>query len=188
MKTEKSIHIIETAMVMFNQNGFHATPTSKIAKKARVSVGTLFNYFHTKEDLIEAIYVYILKHSKSTFLENLQESNNQHDTLQSMWRAIVLWGVTNPEEFRYLELFSHSPFKNHYYNDKSLQAYNKFRENILKAISPNTICMKYPEYSLTYIDKSIHGAIRFILDQEIEDVDHFINASFDLLWNGFAQK
>jgi hypothetical protein len=49
MDTIKRKHIIVTAMELFNEYGFHATPTSRIAKKAKVSVGTLFNYFETKE-------------------------------------------------------------------------------------------------------------------------------------------
>ena len=186
MDENKRKHILFTAMKLFNEFGFHATPTSKIAKKAKVSVGTLFNYFPTKEDLIEAIYVHIKLHSKATFLELHQEKGNIHDSLQSMWHVIIKWGIENPEEFKYLELFCHSPFRSTYRTEKSLEAYKQFQHQILKAVIPATICDAYPDFVLNYIDNSIHAATRFLLQNQIEDADHFIDAAFDLMWLGLS--
>ncbi|MEC9485720.1 MAG: TetR/AcrR family transcriptional regulator [Candidatus Izemoplasma sp.] len=184
----KRRHIIETAMMLFVNNGFHSTPTSLIAKKAHVSVGTLFNHFKTKANLIEQIYIDIKVHLRDTFLELLDEHDNQHDQLQSMYRAIVLWGYQNPKEFYYLELFDHSPFKNIYKTNASLIMNKQFKSEIFNAISPNSICHEFPDYSLIFIDRSIHAATRFLLEEEIDDINHFINDSFDLFWNGFKRK
>lgn len=186
MSLEKRQHIINAAMKLFVANGFHATPTSKIAKKAKVSVGTLFNYFHTKEDLIEAIYVHIKLHSKATFLELLEEKETIHDTLLSMWHAIITWGTENPEEFQYLELFCHSPFKTSYQREKSLDAYKQFQSRIIKVVVPTTLCEAYPEYVLTYVDQSLHGAIRYLLQEDVEDPEFFIRNAFDMLWHGLS--
>ncbi len=186
MDVTKRKHIIVTAMKLFNQSGFHATPTSKIAKKAKVSVGTLFNYFETKESLIHAIYEDIKVHSKSTFLELIHECKSNHDNLKTMWAAVIKWGIENPEEFEYLELFLHSPFKNSYLKDKAMSTYTKFRESILNSISPSTICLKHPEFSMLYIDGALHAATRFILQNPNIDIDNFIDSSFELLWKGFS--
>lgn len=186
MDTIKRKHIIVTAMELFNEYGFHATPTSRIAKKAKVSVGTLFNYFDTKEALIHAIYEDIKIHSKSTFLELIHECNSNHDNLKTMWAAVIKWGIENPEEFEYLELFLHSPFKNSYITDKAMSTYTKFRESILKSISPSTICVQHPEFSMIYIDGALHAATRFILQNKLIDIDVFIDSSFELLWKGFS--
>lgn len=187
MDENKRKNILFTAMQLFNQNGFHATPTSLIAKKAKVSVGTLFNYYPTKEKLIHAIYMNIKVHSKLMFLELIEEHKSHHDNLLSMWNAVIKWGIENPEEFAYAELFLHSPFKKSLVDEKIMGAYNKFREEILQAISPSTVCVKYPEYSMFYIDNAIHAATNFILQHQIEDIDTFIRSSFDLLWYGFSR-
>ena len=189
MDENKRKHILFTAMKLFNEFGFHATPTSKIAKKAKVSVGTLFNYFPTKEDLIHAIYKDIKYHSKSVFVNQIRECQTPHDKMRNMWAAVITWGIENPEEFHYMELFLHSPFKNMYLDETHMKTFEKFRITILKAISPKTICLKYPEYSTVFIDNALHGTINFLLEnEEIEDKGHFINASFELIWNGFSQK
>lgn len=184
----KRKRIILTAMKLFNESGFHNTPTSLIAKKAKVSVGTLFNYFESKEVLIRAIYEDIKRHSKSTFLEMIHECNTNHDNMKNMWSAVIKWGIDNPEEFEYLELFLHSPFKNYYLSEKVMSSFTKFRESILKSISPATICIKHPEFSMIYIDNALHAATRFILENKEIDVDNFIDSSFELLWKGFSYE
>ena len=188
MSLEKRQKIIETAMILFNEYGYHATPTSKIAKKAKVSVGTLFNYFQTKEELIEAIYVHIKLHSKAKFLELLEEKNNDHDSLLSMWNAIIIWGVEFPEEFKYLELFCHSPFKNTYRTEQSLDAYKKFQHQILRAVTPTTVSHDYPDFVLQYIDNSIHAATRYLLQHPEENQALFIQSAFELLWKGLSYE
>ena len=188
MDENKRRNILNTAMRLFNERGFHATPTSLIAKKFKVSVGTLFNYYPTKDELINAIYLDIKVHSKIMFLELIEERKSHHDNLLSMWTAVIKWGINNPEEFAYSELYLNSPFKKTLVDEKVMDAYKKFRESILVAISPSTVCIKYPEYSMYYINEAIHATTKFILNNYVEDIDKFIRASFDLLWYGFSKK
>ncbi|MDD3246000.1 MAG: TetR/AcrR family transcriptional regulator [Methanosarcina sp.] len=49
---DKRTAIIETALKLFTERGFHGTSTAQISKEAGVATGTLFNYFPTKEDLV----------------------------------------------------------------------------------------------------------------------------------------
>jgi AcrR family transcriptional regulator len=47
--------IMETAMELFAVEGFDKTSISKIAQKADISKGLLYNYFSSKEELIKTI-------------------------------------------------------------------------------------------------------------------------------------
>jgi AcrR family transcriptional regulator len=64
---DKREQILASALRLFVEFGFHGTPTSKIAKEAGVSNGTLFHYFATKEDLIKELYISI-KNELNQFL------------------------------------------------------------------------------------------------------------------------
>ena len=55
IRQEKTQLIMESALELFASNGFENTSISQIAKKAKISKGLLYNYFESKEDLIEAI-------------------------------------------------------------------------------------------------------------------------------------
>jgi AcrR family transcriptional regulator len=53
--TEKQELILSVALNLFAKQGFAATPTSQIAKEARVSEGLIFRHFGNKEGLLQAI-------------------------------------------------------------------------------------------------------------------------------------
>ena len=51
----KKLLIMETALELFANEGFHSTSIQDIAKKADISKGLLYNYFESKEELIRII-------------------------------------------------------------------------------------------------------------------------------------
>lgn len=53
--TEKQERILKAALELFAQEGFKATSTSKVAKRAGVSEGLIFRHYENKEGLLEAI-------------------------------------------------------------------------------------------------------------------------------------
>jgi AcrR family transcriptional regulator len=55
IKQKKELLIIETALLLFSEGGFTRTSMESIAKKAKVSKGNLYNYFKSKEDLLEGV-------------------------------------------------------------------------------------------------------------------------------------
>lgn len=55
IKKEKRKLILETALKVFSDYGFHASTISHIAQKANISKGLLYNYFENKEDLLKTI-------------------------------------------------------------------------------------------------------------------------------------
>lgn len=47
--------IVEAAMRIFGQTGFHETKIADIATEAGVATGTLYNYFSSKEEIFQSI-------------------------------------------------------------------------------------------------------------------------------------
>lgn len=52
---EKKSGIESAAKELFIKQGFHATAMRDIAKRAEVSIGNLYNYYKTKEEIFESI-------------------------------------------------------------------------------------------------------------------------------------
>ena len=52
-KSSKKLQVIHTAIELFNNYGFHNAGVDLIAKKSKIPKGTFYNYFHSKERLIE---------------------------------------------------------------------------------------------------------------------------------------
>lgn len=55
IRTEKKLKIMSAALELFAEEGFHATSISQIATKAKISKGLIYNYFKSKEDLLNEI-------------------------------------------------------------------------------------------------------------------------------------
>ena len=55
-KQDKRTRIINSAIVIFAEKGYHLGNMNDIATKADVAVGSIYRYFHNKEDLLIAIF------------------------------------------------------------------------------------------------------------------------------------
>jgi AcrR family transcriptional regulator len=53
-REERRSQILDAALTVFSQKGYHATNVSDVAAQAGVSQGTIYWYFESKEDLFQA--------------------------------------------------------------------------------------------------------------------------------------
>src|SRR5660397_145107 len=66
IRKEKKDLIMEVALELFAENGFHATSISQIAKKAGISKGLPYNYFESKKELLDEL----ITHGFNSIFEN----------------------------------------------------------------------------------------------------------------------
>lgn len=62
--------IIEAAVEVIADNGFHSSQVSKIAKKANVADGTIYLYFKNKEDILISVF----REKMGSFIEKTTEA------------------------------------------------------------------------------------------------------------------
>lgn len=55
IRNQKKQLIMDAALELFAENGFHATSMSQVAKKAGVSKGLAYNYFESKQEILDEI-------------------------------------------------------------------------------------------------------------------------------------
>jgi len=55
IREERKAEIMKVALELFANEGYHQTSISKIAKKAKISKGLIYNYFESKENLLKEI-------------------------------------------------------------------------------------------------------------------------------------
>jgi len=69
MRSESKSKIMAAAFELFTKQGFDTTPISMISKKAGVSTGLMYNYFASKEQLLEEMVNEALEMSKKGLAE-----------------------------------------------------------------------------------------------------------------------
>lgn len=76
IRKEKKQMIMDVALELFASEGFHASSISMIAKKANISKGLMYNYFSSKEMLLNAI----IDHGFQKMLANFDHKNDNFIT------------------------------------------------------------------------------------------------------------
>jgi AcrR family transcriptional regulator len=99
---DKRNAILDAATRVFAERGLTAAPTSEISKQAGVAEGTLFTYFKTKDDLINALYREIKLELADAMMSGFPRRKSVRTRLRHVWEGYVNWGVTNPKQRRVL--------------------------------------------------------------------------------------
>lgn len=123
-KRKKRKKIIEVSLKLFVERGFHGTPTSMIAKESGVATGTLFNYFKTKDILINEVYKDIELEQQNYFFKNLDEEKNSKKKLKKIWENSIIWRINNPYKRRFGRYFSDSSFIS---DDTKIEIYKHYK-------------------------------------------------------------
>jgi TetR/AcrR family transcriptional regulator, cholesterol catabolism regulator len=74
--------MIKGAVSLFKQKGFHRTTTREIAKAAGFSIGTLYEYIRTKEDVLYLVCDSIYDHVSERLQQDLEEKQGTLDSLK----------------------------------------------------------------------------------------------------------
>jgi len=89
--TDKQRRVLDAAMEVFAEQGFSATSTSEIAKRAGVAAGTVFRFYKTKKDLLVGAVAPLFKRfvAPSLVREFGKVLQAEHPDLRSFVRAVL---------------------------------------------------------------------------------------------------
>lgn len=121
IRMEKKELILNTALELFAENGYHATSISQIAAKAEISKGLTYNYFKSKKEVLDEI----IKHGFNSIFENFDLN---HD------------GILTKDEFIY---FIRQNFK---FLRDNLTHWKLFFSLMLQPVVTDTFSKEYNEF------------------------------------------
>ncbi len=81
-KQEKFELILEAALKVIAENGFHGSQISKIAKEAGIADGTVYLYFKNKEDILISLFQQRLGDLVSMFNSSVRETNSAEEAIR----------------------------------------------------------------------------------------------------------
>jgi len=97
---DKRIAILEAAATAFAERGHWATPTAAISRAAGIAEGTLFTYFSTKDELLDALYRSLKVEMAAALLAGFPRDADIRAQLEHLWNRYVQWGVAHPGQCR----------------------------------------------------------------------------------------
>lgn len=81
-KMEKYEMILDAAVKVIAENGYHGSQVSKIAKEAGVADGTIYLYFKNKEDILVSLFQERLGSLVALFHTSVQETSTADEALR----------------------------------------------------------------------------------------------------------
>ncbi|MDW7731543.1 MAG: TetR/AcrR family transcriptional regulator [Methanolobus sp.] len=191
--TEKPVDkrkaILDTALTLFTERGFHGTPTSLISQEAGVATGTLFHYFKTKEELIESLYLDIKKESRAVLSEAAGSKGDCKGKLDNISMAFAEWGLENPRKIHFMQLFCYSPFISTAAQQEGVSNFMFLIDQTKIGINEGWIRDYPPELVLSIVSSGLMAAIlaaaRESDPQKQRDV---LKQSIDLILHGILKE
>ncbi|MDT8423127.1 MAG: TetR/AcrR family transcriptional regulator [Desulfuromonadales bacterium] len=112
-KKEKRTALLQAALKLFTEHGFHGASTAQIAKHAGVASGTLFFHFNSKEELIHTLFREVQAKILSRINESLTDEKPVRERFLATFTELLHYFLENPDEFKFLEQYHFSPFDKH---------------------------------------------------------------------------
>jgi AcrR family transcriptional regulator len=107
---DKRAAVLQAALDLISEHGFHGTPMSQVAQAANVGVGTIYRYFANKEDLINALYTDIKSRIMQAMLQRYSESLPIRVRFITLNYNLIHYYIDHPKELRFVEQYANSPF------------------------------------------------------------------------------
>lgn len=86
---DKRNALINATIELVNNDGFHATPMSKIAKMACVSPATIYLYFENKQDLVNKTYLEVKSSYTAYAFATYDETMSVKEGFEVIWKRIA---------------------------------------------------------------------------------------------------
>ena len=186
---DKRTAIMEATLKLFTERGFHGTSTAQISKEAGVATGTLFNYFPTKEYLINSLYFEVKGQLSHSMGREIEEQSTFQDKLRKIWSNLVKWGVDNQDEFLFVGQFCSSPYITKFTREEVMKEYIFLHNLVDEGIKMGEIRDFSVELTIAMFYQGSRAVVNLILDSDPSlDENKIIEEGFQIIWRGLAKK
>jgi AcrR family transcriptional regulator len=189
LNSEKRELFLSAALRLFVKNGVQNTSTAQITKDAGTAAGTLFLYFPTKQDLLDALVLKIGQEQSDHINTLLRPTLSARDTFWIIWNGSVRWFMENLEAYLYVQQVRDTGI----ISETVVQETNKFFvyyfEAIQKGLTEGSI-KPYPAELIGGILYQQIVAIMNILRMQpvIAKQNETIRQGFEIFWNGIKTE
>jgi len=139
LSEKRKNQILEAAIQVFSKKGFEGSTTKEIAKKAKVSEGTIFRYFKTKKEILIHMLNILSEQTLFDFVEQIESGLEPQEAIKSLLKRHYRFIVNNQDLIKILvyEVQFHKDLKEKFYNDV-LNRIIEFTTDIISEIMPDS--------------------------------------------------
>ncbi len=187
-KVNKKQQLLDSALMLFVNQGIDATSTASIAKHASVANGTLFHHFASKEALVLALYKSIKQDFALQITPFQLDANKLKQQAKQVWDQAIDWAIINADKQQFCLLVSQYQQLSGQVKAQVLNEEFGYLPLLIEFGQRHNIIANYP---LELMVDNAHGQFLscsqyFSQNPELATDKHHRNSAFDMFWGSFA--
>lgn len=102
--------IIQAALELFAERGYHGTSVPSVMERAEVGGGSLYRLFDGKEALVNAVFRDAKSRLERALRDGLRTDRLPRELFDDFWARLAAFARAEPLRFHFLELQDHAPY------------------------------------------------------------------------------
>ncbi len=186
-QSDKRKAIMEASLKLFCEKCFQDTSTASISQAANVGTGTLFCYFNSKEDLVNALYLESKEELAAFVAEGVWEHQTFKHRLKHIFERRIKWYRSNREKIKFMGQYHTSSLITKITREKALMSSTGLNDVITKAIQDGELQSSSTDLTTALISGYVHQAALYVAENAPEsDLVKWQNEAFQVLWKGVS--
>ena len=107
---DKKEAILAAALDLFAERGFHGTAVPLVAERAKVGAGTIYRYFASKEELVNALFKLHKASLGQALMRGFPFEAPAREQFHFFWKRAATFAKNHPQALRFLELHHHQDY------------------------------------------------------------------------------
>jgi AcrR family transcriptional regulator len=107
---DKREAILDAALELFVERGFHGTAVPEIAERAGVGAGTIYRHFASKEAIVNAMYQQYKGELTGSILRDFPVDKPARAQVGHLWQRLAAYAAAKPKAYAFLELHHHASY------------------------------------------------------------------------------
>ena len=183
---DKRNAILSAATQVFAERGLGA-PTAAITSAAGIAEGSLFTYFKTKDELINALYRELKLELADAMMSSFPRKQSVRHRLEHVWNGYVQWGIANPDQqkvLRQIQVWSGL-------TQESKQA-GSAPFNEMQRMTEDAVTQRiYKDMPQTLIGAALVAIAEMTMDfmvREPKSAEMYRTVGFEMLWAAITRR
>lgn len=187
LSDDKRKAILNAAARMIAERGIGGTPTSAISRTAGVAEGSLFTYFKTKDELMNALYRDIKREIAGVLMTNYPRQEDVKARMRHIWDSYVGWALRNKERHNALRQLEVSGKLSCESTAAGAEPFVEVMQTAQEAMAKGKLKDAPLEFLSAMLEAQMEATMGFMADHP-RMAAKYRALGFDLLWDGVAGK
>ncbi len=189
LSTEKREKLLAAALKLFVEKGAQNTSTAEIAREAGIAAGTLFLYFPTKQELLDALVLEIARGQTENITARLRPELSARESFLAIWDSSLRWFIDHLPEYQYVQQVRDTGMISAAVTQETARIFAFYYVAIQKGLAEGSI-QPYPADLIGgFLYQDIVAVMNLIrMQPDPAGYDALINQGFEIFWNGIKTK